>query len=144
MDVTLATLYFSVYTVVSCSMRKWTAMAKDFYSVLDIPPFTSKEEIREAYLRLARQYHPDVSEEPSAKKHFEEISQAYTILSNEETRIFYNLYFTGVQEEDQDDLERPLPWWQKHGSTLTATIVLAGALIGLLIPFALRWITLNP
>jgi DnaJ-class molecular chaperone len=125
-------------------MRKWTAMAKDFYSVLDIPPFTSKEEIREAYLRLARQYHPDVSEEPSAKKHFEEISQAYTILSDDEARIFYNLYFTGVQEEDQDDLESPLPWWQKHSSKLIVTMVLSGALTGLLISFALRWVTLSP
>ncbi len=121
-------------------------MAKDFYSVLDIPPFTSKEEIRDAYLRLARQYHPDVSEDPSAKEHFEEISQAYTILSDDEARIFYNLYFTGAQEDedDQGDLESSLTWWQKHAAKLTVTMVLAGALTGLLMPFALRWITLSP
>jgi DnaJ-class molecular chaperone len=121
-------------------------MAKDFYSVLDIPPFTSKEEIRDAYLRLARQYHPDASEDPSTKEHFEKIHHAYTILSNDETRIFYNLYFTGAQEQEQGqgDLESYLPWWQKHTSRLTGTIVLVVALIGLLIPIALRWITLSP
>lgn len=119
-------------------------MARDLYSVLDISPFTSKEEIEQAYLRLAQQYDPSLNQEPSAKEHFEEIYQAYTILSDDETRIFYNLYFTGAQEDNQGNLESYLPWWQKHASKLTIAIVLAGALTGLLIPLALPWITLNP
>jgi curved DNA-binding protein CbpA len=101
-------------------------IAKDFYSVLDIPPGTSKEEIRQAYLRLARRYHPDVNDDPRSRERFEEINQAYTILSDDEARIFYNLYREGAEE---DDLEvwsssdyypeaAPLAWWQRNTSTL--------------------------
>jgi DnaJ-class molecular chaperone len=70
-------------------------LAKDFYSVLDI---ADKEEIRKAYLQLARLYHPDVSKAPDARERFEEINQAYSILSDDDSRFFYNLYFKGAQE----------------------------------------------
>jgi curved DNA-binding protein CbpA len=105
-------------------------IAKDFYSVLDIPPGTSKEEIRQAYLRLARRYHPDVNDDPRSRERFEEINQAYTILSDDEARIFYNLYREGAEEGDGDlgawnnneyeqyEQDVPLAWWQRNTSTL--------------------------
>jgi curved DNA-binding protein CbpA len=101
-------------------------IAKDFYSVLDIPPGTnSKEEIRQAYLRLARRYHPDVNDDPRSRERFEEINQAYTILSDDEARIFYNLYREGAEEDDlggwsDNDYEQEvsLAWWQRNPSTL--------------------------
>ncbi len=101
-------------------------IAKDFYSVLDIPPGTSKEEIRQAYLRLARRYHPDVNDDPRSRERFEEINQAYTILSDDEARIFYNLYREGAEEDDlgvwsSSDFypdAAPLAWWQRNTSTL--------------------------
>ncbi len=99
--------------------------AKDFYSVLDIPPGTSKEDIRQAYLRLARRYHPDLNDDPQSRDRFEEINQAYTILSDDEARIFYNLYREGAEEDDLggwsgDDYypEAPSTWWQRNISTL--------------------------
>jgi DnaJ-class molecular chaperone len=93
-------------------------MAKDFYSVLDIPASTSKEEIRQAYLRLARECHPDVSNDPSARKRFEEVHQAYVILSDYEARKYYNLYREGGMEkaaQDESSYAPPIPllWWQK-------------------------------
>ena len=94
-------------------------MAKDFYSVLDIPSSTSKEEIRQAYLRLAREYHPDVSNDPRARERFEEVHQAYVILSDYEARKYYNLYREGGMEkaaqEDESSYAPPihLLWWQK-------------------------------
>jgi DnaJ-class molecular chaperone len=94
-------------------------MARDFYSVLDVPSSTSPEEIRQAYLRLARQYHPDISEDPSARERFEEVHQAYVILSDYETRKKFNLYRQGgiekaAQEASLSDAPlAPLLWWQQ-------------------------------
>ncbi len=100
-------------------------IAKDFYSILDIPPNTSKEEIRQAYLRLARRYHPDVNSDPRSRERFEEVNQAYSILSDDEARIFYDLYREGADEldgaEDQvsyDYQAPPQSWWQRNSSTL--------------------------
>jgi curved DNA-binding protein CbpA len=100
-------------------------VAKDFYSVLDIPPGTSKEDIRQAYLRLARQYHPDLNDDPQSRERFEEINQAYTILSDDEARIFYNLYREGAEEDDFGGWgggdyypDAPSTWWQRNTSTL--------------------------
>jgi DnaJ-class molecular chaperone len=73
-------------------------LAKDFYSVLDIDPEMEKEEIRKAYLQLALRYHPDMSKAPDARERFEEINQAYSILSDDDSRFFYNLYFKGAHE----------------------------------------------
>ena len=102
-------------------------IAKDFYSVLNIPPGTSKEEIRQAYLRLARRYHPDVNRDPRSRERFEEINQAYTLLSDDEARIFYDLYREGAAEDEPGDTEDqvsyghqalPQSWWQRNSSTV--------------------------
>jgi curved DNA-binding protein CbpA len=81
-------------------------MDRDFYSILNIPRDASKKEIRKAYLRLARQYHPDISQEPATRKQFEDINQAYTILFDDESRTLYNHYF----EEEERGEEKS--WWQ--------------------------------
>jgi curved DNA-binding protein CbpA len=81
-------------------------MDRDFYSVLNISRDASKKEIRKAYLRLARQYHPDLSQEPNARRQFEDINEAYTILFDDESRTLYNHYF-----EERDE-EQPSWWWQ--------------------------------
>ena len=97
-------------------------MPKDFYSVLDIPVDTPREEIRLAYLRLARKYHPDLNEDPRSRDRFEEISQAYSILSNEESRIFYDLFCEGA-EEDIDEA-------QEHSPHLTVAMIIGILSIG--------------
>ena len=109
-------------------------MARDFYSVLDIPPDTSKAEIRDAYLRLARRYHPDVSEDPSSRERFQEVHQAYTILSNYEARRYYNLYREeGIEKAAQDEALNvappiPLLWWQKFAIVAMLGLALVGVL----------------
>jgi DnaJ-class molecular chaperone len=87
-------------------------VGKDFYSVLDIDPETDKKEIRQAYVNLARQYHPDVSEALDARKRFEEINLAYEVLSDEEKRVFYNLYYKG--DKDISGSQKLLPWWKRN------------------------------
>jgi DnaJ-class molecular chaperone len=83
-------------------------MPKDFYSILEIPVDTPKEEIRLAYLRLARKYHPDLNEDPKSRDRFEKINQAYSILSNEESRTFYDLFCEGAEDIDESDESQEL------------------------------------
>ncbi|RZC89554.1 hypothetical protein C5167_027097 [Papaver somniferum] len=63
----------------------------DYYSVLGISKNASKEDIKSAYRKLARKYHPDVNKEPGAEKKFKEISNAYEVLSDDEKRSFYDV-----------------------------------------------------
>ena len=74
-------------------------MAKrDYYEILGVPRDASKEDIKNAFRKLARQYHPDVSQEPDAEERFKEINEAYGILSEDEKRAAYDRYgHAGVQ-----------------------------------------------
>ena len=65
---------------------------KDYYEVLGVPKTASPDEIKSAYRRLARQYHPDVAKENPkvAEGRFKEISEAYEVLANPETRTRYD------------------------------------------------------
>ena len=65
----------------------------DFYEVLGVHKNASDKEIRQAYRKLARQYHPDVNKtDASAEERFKEINEAYSVLSDEESRKKYDLY----------------------------------------------------
>ncbi len=67
-------------------------MAKDPYSVLGVPRTADAEEIQRAYRKLARKYHPDVNREPDAADRFKEIGEAYSTLSDPETRAQYDRF----------------------------------------------------
>lgn len=67
-------------------------MAKDYYQILGIPRSASAEEIKKAYRRLARQYHPDVNPSKEAAEKFKEINEAYQVLSDPEKRRLYDTY----------------------------------------------------
>jgi curved DNA-binding protein CbpA len=59
---------------------------KDYYAILGVLSTASLEEIRLAYRRQARAYHPDLSTDPDAEERFKEINEAYDILANSEKR----------------------------------------------------------
>jgi curved DNA-binding protein len=67
-------------------------MARDFYEALGISRTASNEEIQRAYRKLARQYHPDVNRDPGAEERFKEISEAYSVLSDPDTRKRYDQF----------------------------------------------------
>jgi len=67
-------------------------MARDYYEILGVDRNTDKEEIKRAYRRLARKYHPDVNKEPGADERFKEINRAYEVLSETETRARYDRF----------------------------------------------------
>lgn len=68
-------------------------MAKrDYYEVLGVPRTATADEIRNAYRKLARQFHPDVNKSPEAPKRFTEVQEAYDTLSDEPKRKLYDQY----------------------------------------------------
>lgn len=67
-------------------------MARDYYETLGVSRDADKEDIKQAYRRLARRYHPDVNKEEGAEERFKEINRAYEVLSEPETRARYNQF----------------------------------------------------
>jgi curved DNA-binding protein len=63
---------------------------KDYYKIMGLERDASPEDIKRAYRRLARKYHPDVSKEPDAEKHFKEVHEAYAVLKDPEKRKAYD------------------------------------------------------
>ncbi|HUJ64988.1 MAG TPA: DnaJ domain-containing protein, partial [Acidimicrobiales bacterium] len=66
--------------------------ATDFYQTLGVDRTATAEEIQRAYRKLARTYHPDVNKDPAAERRFQDISEAYDVLSDPETRRRYDAF----------------------------------------------------
>ncbi|WP_428738271.1 DnaJ C-terminal domain-containing protein [Sulfurimonas sp.] len=67
-------------------------MSKSLYDTLEITQGASEAEIKKAYRKLARQYHPDVNKAPEAEEKFKEINAAYEILSDKEKKAQYDQF----------------------------------------------------
>jgi curved DNA-binding protein len=67
-------------------------MSKSLYETLGVSSSSSEAEIKKAYRKLARQYHPDVNKDPSAEDKFKEINAAYEVLSDKEKRAKYDQF----------------------------------------------------
>lgn len=65
-------------------------LSKDFYKVLGVSKDASEADITKAYRKLARKYHPDLNKTKEAEEKFKDISEAYDVLSNKETRQKYD------------------------------------------------------
>ena len=63
---------------------------KDYYAVLGVEPSAGDAEIKTAYRRLARKYHPDVSKEPGAEEQFKAVNEAYEALRDPQKRATYD------------------------------------------------------
>ena len=68
------------------------AEKRDLYEVLGVSKNATKDDIKSAYRKLAKQYHPDVNKDPDAPKKFEEVQQAYDILYDDQKRAAYDRY----------------------------------------------------
>ena len=83
---------------------------KDYYAILGLERNASDGDIKRAYRKLARKYHPDVSKEPHAEEKFKEVSEAYETLKDPEKRAAYEQlgrYQTGQEF-------RPPPDWEQR------------------------------
>lgn len=67
-------------------------MATDYYEILGVSRDADKDDIKRAYRRLARKYHPDVNKEEGAEERFKEINRAYEVLSEPEVRARYDRF----------------------------------------------------
>ena len=66
--------------------------SKTFYDILSVPRHASKHDIKAAYVKLSKQYHPDLNpDNPTAKEHFVEINEAYSTLIEPSSRYEYDL-----------------------------------------------------
>ena len=70
------------------AQRDW--VEKDYYKILGVTKDASKEEIKKAYRKLAQKYHPDTSSDADSEARFKEVSEAHSILSNDEKRREYD------------------------------------------------------
>lgn len=65
---------------------------RDYYEVLGVSRDASDAEIKKAYRKLSKQYHPDINKEPGADEKFKEITEAYEVLSDSDKRAMYDQY----------------------------------------------------
>ena len=65
---------------------------RDYYEILGVQRNASEDDIKKAFRRLARQYHPDVNKEKSAEARFKEINEAYEVLGDPQKRRAYNQF----------------------------------------------------
>src|ERR671915_2201836 len=89
---------------------------KDYYKILGLQRGASEEDIKKAYRKLARKYHPDVSKEANAKEKFQEVSEAYETLRDKEKRAAYDSL--GSFRPGQD-FRPPPDWFDRFGAGRT-------------------------
>ena len=83
---------------------------KDYYQILGVARDATAEDIKKAYRKLARKYHPDVSKEPGAEEKFKEVGEAYETLKDAEKRAAYDQL--GRYQSGQEF--RPPPDWGRQ------------------------------
>ena len=96
--------------------------SQDFYSILGVPKTTDQKELKKAYRRLARKYHPDLhpgEKKVGMEKKFKELNEAYEVLGDEETRRKYDQYGPNWKEGEAYERARQqaggaYPGWQPH------------------------------
>jgi curved DNA-binding protein len=82
---------------------------KDYYAKLGVDPAAAADDIKRAYRKLARKYHPDVSKEPQAEARFKEVAEAYEVLGDPEKRAAYDDVSRRRQAGEQEF--QPPPGW---------------------------------
>lgn len=100
-------------------------MFKDYYSTLNIHQGANLQEVKEAFRRLALQYHPDINKSIDAHDKFIELTEAYEVLKDnfkrQEYDKIYKKYFQGWQKDDKytnisdDEFNEKYKEWQRQG-----------------------------
>jgi curved DNA-binding protein len=88
---------------------------KDYYQVLGVTRTADAEEIKRAYRKLARKYHPDVSDEKNAEDRFKEVAEAYEVLRDSDKRAAYDQL--GREYRSGQQFRAPPDWAQRFRQT---------------------------
>lgn len=100
---------------------------KDYYKILGVPKNVSDDDLKKAYRKLAREWHPDMNKDkPHAEEKFKEINEAYQVLSDKEKRAKYDQFGSSWQQYQQrggrpEDFDFG-PWRQQGGGTTYRTV----------------------
>ena len=104
---------------------------RDYYALLGVPRTADAEEIKRAYRRKARKFHPDVSKEKNAEARFKEVQEAYEVLKDTEKRAAYDQL--GANWRDGQQFRAP-PGFDfggrggpQGGSAVTVAVAVASA-----------------
>ena len=95
---------------------------KDYYDTLEVKRDASQDEIKRAYRKLARKYHPDISKEADAEESFKQVGEAYEVLKDPEKRVAYDPL--GANWQAGQDFNPPPDWdqgFEFHGGGFTGT-----------------------
>jgi curved DNA-binding protein len=93
---------------------------KDYYEIMGVKRDATQEEIKRAYRKLARKYHPDVSKEPDAEARFKAVGEAYEVLKDPEKRTAYDQL--GANWKAGQEFRPPPDWdqgFEFHGGGFT-------------------------
>ncbi len=83
---------------------------KDYYEILGVPRSASPDDVKKAYRKLARKYHPDVSKQPGTEEKFKEVQEAYATLKDPEKRAAYDQ----LGQHRPGEEFRPPPGWERQ------------------------------
>lgn len=86
---------------------------KDYYKILGVSRDVAQDELKKAYRKLARKYHPDVSKEANAEEKFKEVGEAYEVLKDPEKRAQYDQF--GSNYQNGQSFTPPPGWGQSGG-----------------------------
>ncbi|XP_070260252.1 dnaJ homolog subfamily C member 16 [Myotis yumanensis] len=100
MEVKKLSISWQLLIVLVLILQILSALAFDPYRVLGVTRRASQADIKKAYKKLVRKWHPDKNKHPQAEDKFIEISKAYEILSHEEKRSEYDIYGQGRENQD--------------------------------------------